>query len=685
MKSNRKNYKINWNRGKKGNETLQWASCLLFPLVLLYYELILKFLGGAGAGNFFTFLLFTIALGGLELVVYLVLPGRKFRSWYAVIVFAIEALLIGTEFFVGKAFQVYMTLESILTGAGDVAGDFAGSVVITVVKGWYIILLYLLPVVLVWIFRRAIITNKRMRPHFPVLVLICSLLLYLGGNLLAKGDPVYKENYQFDNAVRTFGLMPAMRLEAKNKNAGAAFENTDPNTGEVPESPSAEETEAPVVWEPNTMDIDFEKLASETNKSDLQGLYQWLSTEQGTKQNEYTGLFKGKNLILICAEGFSQYAVSPELTPTLYRLIHNGFYFSDYYQPAWGGSTSTGEYSVLTGLIPTDGVKSIRKTSDHNMYLTIGNDMQRLGYTTLAYHNNSYTYYGRNETHENLGYSKFIGMGNGMEEGVTKTWPESDLEMIDFTVPQFIDQQPFCVYYMTVSGHCGYSFSGNKMSAKNRDKVESVEGSDTIKAYIACNLELEYAMESLIRQLEEAGIADDTVICLSTDHYPYGLEEGDTWGNDKNYLPELYGIPEDQIDQFNRDKNALILWSGCLEGENKDMQKEISYPVYSLDILPTLSNLFGVEYDSRLLAGRDVFADTDHIAIWTNYSWKTEHAVYSASKKELTFYSEESQSWSEDMKQSYSDRIKKTVKNRFTLSKMLLDYDYWDDIFGGEN
>ena len=162
------------------------------------------------------------------------------------------------------------------------------------------------------------------------------------------------------------------------------------------------------------MDIDFEKLASETNKSDLQGLYKWLSTEQGTKQNEYTGLFKGKNLILICAEGFSQYAVSPELTPTLYRLIHNGFYFSDYYQPAWGGSTSTGEYSVLTGLIPTDGVKSIRKTSDHNMYLTIGNDMQRLGYTTLAYHNNSYTYYGRNETHENLGYSKFIGMGNGM-------------------------------------------------------------------------------------------------------------------------------------------------------------------------------------------------------------------------------------------------------------------------------
>ena len=319
------------------------------------------------------------------------------------------------------------------------------------------------------------------------------------------------------------------------------------------------------------------------------------------------------------------------------------------------------------------------------MYLTIGNDMQRLGYTTLAYHNNSYTYYGRNETHENLGYSKFIGMGNGMEEGVTKTWPESDLEMIDFTAPQYINQQPFCIYYMTVSGHCGYSFTGNKMSAKNRDKVESVEGSDTIKAYIACNLELEYALESLVRQLEEAGIADDTVICLSTDHYPYGLEEGDTWGNDKNYLPELYGMPEDQIDQFNRDKNALILWSGCLEGENKDMQKEISYPVYSLDILPTLSNLFGVEYDSRLLAGRDVFADTDHIVIWTNYSWKTEHAVYNASKKELTFYSEESQSWSEDMKQSYSDRIKKTVKNRFTLSKMLLDYDYWDEIFGGEN
>ena len=64
-------------------------------------------------------------------------------------------------------------------------------------------------------------------------------------------------------------------------------------------------------------------------------------------------MFKGKNLILFTAEAFSPWFISEELTPTLYRLTHEGFVCNNFYQPGWGQSTTGGEFAVMTGLLPT--------------------------------------------------------------------------------------------------------------------------------------------------------------------------------------------------------------------------------------------------------------------------------------------------------------------------------------------
>ena len=126
--------------------------------------------------------------------------------------------------------------------------------------------------------------------------------------------------------------------------------------------------------------------------------------------------------------------------------------------------------------------------------------------------------------------------------------------MIDVTVPQYIDHQPFSVYYMTVSGHCMYSQKENAMARKNYDVVAGMDHCEAVKCYYASQQELEYAMESLVRQLEEAGIADDTVIVIATDHYPYGLERSGAWRNTSDYLAELYGV--DSYDKFIRVHNC---------------------------------------------------------------------------------------------------------------------------------
>ncbi|MDO5410113.1 MAG: sulfatase-like hydrolase/transferase [Lachnospiraceae bacterium] len=693
------------------NKISVWVGIFLFPAIFLYYEILFKLFGGIAPGNAVALLFFVLAAGGLAQVIYLLLPGRTLRYRYTLIVLFITAVLFITECFVGRAFQTFMTFESLLTGAGDAAGDFGSTIVRTVIYGWYVILIYLIPVLLVWLLGERVIFKRKPLCRASLLVLAVSVLCFLGGNLAAIFSPVYRDGYQFDLSVRTFGLFTTLRLETANALMGGQNEDefvavepgaddkdgqsgdgkqsgddgkagqngesdaqgksTEDSTDEAAQSAAQPEAKYGL----NEMKIDFAALAASEKESVLKNLDLYLDSQKGTSQNEYTGLFKGKNLIMICAEAFSPYAVSEELTPTLYRLLHNGFYFSDYYQPAWGGSTSTGEYSMLTGLIPTAGVKSIRKTEGHNLYLSMGNQLSRLKYHSFAYHNNSHTYYGRNKTHKNFGYDVFMGMGNGMEKGVKNCWPQSDKEMMDFTVSQYIDKQPFSVYYMTVSGHCGYSLTSNSMSKKNWDAVQGVDASDTIKAYIASQLELEYGMKSLISQLEKAGILNDTVICMTSDHYPYGLEKGDTWGNDRNYLPELYGCSADEFNKFVQDRNGLVLWSGCLENDQKHMVKEISEPVYSLDILPTLSNLFGVEYDSRLLVGRDVFSDAVPLVIWPDYSWKTDQVTYNAATGSIT------EAEGADVSDEYIKKIKQMVKNRFNLSKATLNYDYWDKVF----
>ena len=390
-------------------------------------------------------------------------------------------------------------------------------------------------------------------------------------------------------------------------------------------------------------------------------------------ENEYTGIFEGKNVIFITAEAFSDEVISKELTPTLYRLATKGINFNNYYQPVWGGSTSTGEYSNLTGLIPAYGVASMKMTINNNMYYTIGNHLQRLSYFSRAYHPHAGSYYDRNLTHENLGYEKFIARGSGLEDYITARWPESDLEMMEATVDDYIDNRPFSIYYMTVSGHTNYNWAGNAMSSKNREAVEDIDRPVPIKAYLAANLEFEYAMEYLVGRLEGAGIADDTVIVIGTDHYPFGLEK-ERSDNFNNALGDLYGY--DYVKPWERDHNRLIIWSGCLENDDPIV---VDDPVYSLDIVPTLLNLMGIPFDSRLYVGRDVFSDQMPLVIWANYNWMTDKACFCSGYGVKAF-----EGYEDEVTDEYIKSVSSAVANKFVFSKAVLDYNYYNTLFGAE-
>lgn len=669
---------------KSSKANLIWHGLFLVAAIL-YCEILLHLLIGAPS-NLRTYgylILFSVAFGALLSLVSLLPWGRGINC----IILAALFVLFCVQYFLYQSFQTFMNLTALTTAAADVAGEFTSTLLLMILKGWWVILLFALPFLVYLIFGKKLFCPTT-RSKFSALCYALVFLLFFSLGLLAihtnQADLAkYKKKYEFSAACQHFGLLTGCRIDLQymlfgnNSATELAVVEVPVEAVPAPDVALSEDTEnQPEESEPkpqygyNSMDIDFSAINETVGFDALIAMNNYISDQTASRQNEYTGLLAGKNLIFITAEAFSAELIDPQLTPTLYRMATKGIDFTEYYQPAWGGSTSTGEYSNLTGLIPVDGVSSIQRTQELNMYFTLGNQLQRLGYFSAAYHNNDYTYYNRHLTHENLGYSTFVGMGNGMEDGVTDLWPQSDLEMVRHTLPDYLQQQPFSIYYMSVSGHGTYQQGANAMTQKNWDAVAALDASDTIKGYYAANLELEYAMEYLIAQLESAGIASETVIVIAADHYPYALEASDTWGNHTSYLPELYGYPADN--NIARDHNDLIIWSGCLE----DMALQVDTPVYSLDIVPTLSNLFGLTYDSRLLVGRDVFSDQIPLVIWRDYSWKTDYGYYNAVTGLFT------PDEGVNVPDGYVETVQALVQNKYALSNLVLDHDYYGLLFG---
>ena len=519
---------------------------------------------------------------------------------------------------------------------------------------------------------------------------LLSIIMVKTGKITAK---FYDKEYNFEYVIQNFGFVTGLRKEIARSINGKAnevnFESPDditmpplPTTPQVPTSapvdpsvtdtpvepgntPTEGPTPTPIVYGESKLDIDFEALAKKDSGA-FKDLDNYCATLTPSKQNAFTGLFKGKNLIFISAEAFSAEVINKDLTPTLYRLATKGFNFTDYYQFAGAGTTG-GEYQNLFGMLPTMSGNSVKQTATYNNYFLISAQLNRLGYYGKAYHNHNYAFYDRNKTHINFGFSDgYMGYGNGMEKYVTKAWPESDDEMFVGTMPEYVDKQPFSIYYMSVSGHCNYGWKINSMSRKHQARVQHLNYSEGVQAYIAANLDLEDGLAHMVQTLEEKGIADDTVIVISADHFPYGLDAEGRLG-DMPLLSELYGY--EVKTSFQRDHNRLIIWSGCLE---KSEPVVISSPVSSLDILPTLSNLFGVEWDSRLHPGRDVFSDAMALVFTSAGEWKTDYGTFYAGSGRF-----EPKDASIEIPDGYTKAVSVIVRNKINYCKGVLANDYW--------
>jgi phosphoglycerol transferase MdoB-like AlkP superfamily enzyme len=384
----------------------------------------------------------------------------------------------------------------------------------------------------------------------------------------------------------------------------------------------------------------------------------YVMNEFGTRKNEYTGMFENMNLIFIVAESFSEIAVSEELTPTLYKLVHDGFYFKNYYTSN-NLSTIGGEFQALTGLYADNSLLSNWRSGSAYFPYGIGTMFSNQGYKTYAYHNNDAFFQDRNVYLKTQGLSNYIGCNNGMEELIDcNIWPQSDVEMISQTYDDYMyNDEQFLTYYMTVSGHFYYSTSANSIAAKNQDYVNHLDYNEDIRGYLATQIELDMALELLLDKLEESGKLDNTVIVLTADHYPYNLNI--------NNINKLSDYERDLMIEAN--SNNLIIYN------SKMTPVTIDKTAMSIDILPTILNLFGMEYDSRIIMGKDILSTTTGIAIFKDKSWVTDKGTYYASTGKFV---------GEDVSDEYIQNINNIVNNRTAISRMIVANDYYRKILG---
>ena len=654
-----------WNTWRK--------NLLLFCLTGVYVELCLHLCVFGSMDRYAGYpVLFGLLGGALCTLVVSSLP-KVLRQITGVLLVAAQVLLAEVQLVYHCIFGDFMPVSQIGMG-GNVVVNFNSQLLYGIRQNLLKILLLLLPliaVILCLILRRAQALKLRLRwkqalASFAVLL---ALLLTVTGLMYVGRDKAFSAyrtftnvNTSTDSSYKKIGMLATTAQELRymlfSSSGSIMITPSSLNISDVPRTYSSNSY--------NVIEsIDFTALADSTDSDILKATDEYLSNTTPTRKNNYTGLLKDYNLITICAESFCPWFISEELTPTLYKLSHMGILFENYYG-TFQSVTTNGEYTMCMGLYPdmsrTKTDSSFNVAGTNYLPFCLGNALKGMGYQAWGYHDYIGDFYNRNITHANMGYT-FKAADSGLAMKID--WPSSDLEMMEASVDDYINSgEPFHAYYMTFSGHYQYNWD-NAMSAKNRDAVKDLPYSEPVKAYIACNLELEYALEYLMQRLEEAGVADKTCIVLTNDHYPYGLTEDE--------YNELAGQTLDTT--FEKYRNSFICYVPGLS-ENIVVDEYCS----TADILPTLLNLFGVDYDSRLLAGTDVLSSGLHVAVLSDKSFLTKTFRYDAGT-ETVIPADENTTVSDELAEAY----RLYVDSRFQLSGNILNSDYYAHVFARES
>lgn len=406
-------------------------------------------------------------------------------------------------------------------------------------------------------------------------------------------------------------------------------------------------------------DTKWKQLMEAETDEDIKMVDEYLMSRPITDKNEMTGLFEGKNFIFVMVEAFDFMAIDEELTPTLYKMMTQGWFFSNYYTPKYSCTTGESEFISETSLIPSGNLCTPNTYSDNIFSESIFELFNRKGYTTSSYHNWNDEFYERKTIHKNMGSMKYMDLDD-LDIPIIQGW-QSDVDLIETAYPEFVqDEQPFFAYIITSSTHFPYDQSST-LGDRYLSEINKVYPNmpTNIKRYLSKAMELDASMARLLELLEEDGLLEDTYIWVFADHHPLKTSLSQIAENTRC-------VDIDRLEGQNIDRTPNFLYNPNLEAT------EYTMTASTFDLLPTVANLFGLNYDPRYYVGVDLFSNVPATVIFANGDWITDKGIYRVSEGEF-------QAFDESFKDSkYVENVITRVDNLFKVSNLIYRTDYFN-------
>ena len=383
----------------------------------------------------------------------------------------------------------------------------------------------------------------------------------------------------------------------------------------------------------------------------------FLKQEQATK-NAYTGYFKGKNVIVVMLESVNYAIDNAKYFPNFTRMLKNSWYWENNYSPRGACPTADNEFSGITSLFSIPTTCTANTYIENTYFPSIFNRFKESGYKVTSFHDFDDTYYSRSIYHPHLGSEHYYNVNElniaYINDGIH--WPNDSLMMGQVVSLAKDDSKPFMSFVTTVSAHMAYAYDSGE-GDKYMSLFEDLGYDEELTRYLSKLKITDDSLGVLLDSLQNEGILDDTVIVMYGDHYPYGLSKENVSkvvSYDVNYYNDI-------------EKTPFVIYNSKLEA--KVFNQKTSY----INILPTLANLFALDYDARFYVGQDLFSENyENRVIFTDSSWMDDKAFYNALNGTITYLTDEKYTTEEIQK------INQAIYNKKEMSRLAITSNYFD-------
>lgn len=348
-------------------------------------------------------------------------------------------------------------------------------------------------------------------------------------------------------------------------------------------------------------------------KKSIQDINIFLSQKDSPTPNDMTGIYAGKNVVLVLMESMDDWMITEKETPTICKLMNEGINFTQFYTPGYGSArTLNSEFCMNTGIyLPTTGSYLFDYVTN-SFNQSFANQLTDNGYSAEVFHYNDPDFYSRGVFEPVMGYNAYNCYGDYVED--TELLKD---DCLLFDIPQtnelFFREGQTLNTIITRSAHLGYVYH-EVLSQYALERYPEYRGMYASEEEDCARLKAKLVDEMfarLLSELEANGQLKNTVIVAMTDHYTYGY----------NNEEELYA--HSQVDEkWSLEKTPCFIWSA--DGPALEVSKILN----TADLVPTVLNLMGVESPYAYL-GSDAFDKSyEGYVIFPDGSWIADGIVY---------------------------------------------------------